>query len=161
MARAPFQVLVFAYTWVDDEPRYAVLRRADLGVWQAIAGGGEGEETPEQAARREAFEEAGVPADADLLPLKSIGQIPVDHFRDRAHWPPDLTTIPEYSFAVAADPALIRLSAEHDVIAWLCFDDAIARLEWDSNRAALAELHGRVFGTSLQEAGLETTNRDE
>lgn len=118
-----------------------------MGVWQAIAGGGEGKETPEQAARREAFEEAGVPVDADLLPLKSIGQIPVDHFRDRAHWPPELTTIPEYSFAVAVAPALVRLFAEHDAIEWVSFDDAISRLEWDSNRAALAELHDWITGT--------------
>lgn len=146
MARAPFQVLVLPYAWVDGEPRYAVLRRADLGVWQAIAGGGEGEETPEQAARREAWEEAGIPSDADLLPLASVGQIPVEHFRDRAHWPPELITIPEYSFAIAADPGLVRLSPEHDAIAWLPFDDAAARLEWDSNRTALRELHGRLKG---------------
>lgn len=146
MARAPFQVLVFLYAIVDGGARYAVLRRADLGVWQAVAGGGEEEETPDQAARREAFEEAGVPADCDLIPLASVGQIPVEHFRDRAHWPPGMMTIPEYSFAVAVDPSLVRLSAEHDAIEWLPFDDAIARLEWDSNRAALIELHARLTG---------------
>lgn len=66
IVRAPFQVLIFPYTRAADGTlRYAVFRRANLGVWQGLAGGGEDGETPAQAARRETAEEAGgVPADA-------------------------------------------------------------------------------------------------
>jgi len=41
MARAPFQVLVFAYKW-DSSGRieYAVFSRSDYACWRGIAGGG-------------------------------------------------------------------------------------------------------------------------
>ena len=61
MARAPFQVLVFPYRYTpEEEIEYAVFFRISPrygGVWQAIAGGGEDDETPLEAAKREAFEE--------------------------------------------------------------------------------------------------------
>ena len=48
--RAPFNVLVIpSYRAPDAETRYCVLRRADAGFWQWVAGGGEdaqGEATP-------------------------------------------------------------------------------------------------------------------
>ena len=126
------------------EPRYAVLRRADVGVWQAVAGGGEDDETPEQAAACEAWEEAGLPRGRQLMRLGVFGQVPVTEFRDRAHWPPQLETIPEYAFAAVIAPGDLRLSAEHDVVAWLDFATASARLHWPSNRDAFAELHQRL-----------------
>ncbi|HEX8395696.1 MAG TPA: NUDIX pyrophosphatase [Longimicrobium sp.] len=143
--RAPFQVLVLLYTWtVDGKPRYAVLRRADLGVWQPVAGGGEDEETPAQAAGREAWEEAGLPLGTELISLGVVGRVPVTEFRDRAHWPPHLETIPEHAFAAPISPAALRLSAEHDAIEWMDYASAAARLHWPSNRAALAALHQRL-----------------
>lgn len=149
MPRAPFQVLVLLYSpGAPGEPRYAVFRRADLGVWQCVAGGGEEGETPEQAAHREAAEEAGIGPDAPLQRLAAVGQVPVAAFRDRAHWPAGLATIPEYAFAVPADPGAVRRSAEHDALEWLPYAEAMARLEWASNRVALAELHGWLAGES-------------
>jgi len=147
MSRAPFQVLVFPYALApNEEPAYAVFRRADLGVWQAVAGGGEMGETPEQAARREAWEEAGVPLDAPLRRLATLGQVPTAAFRDRAQWPAALTTIPEYCFAVVVAPEAVRCSAEHDAVAWLPYAAARERLYWASNRVALAELHAALTG---------------
>ena len=68
MSRAMFQVLVIPYRLVvDGQTQYLLFRRTDLGVWQWIAGGGENRETPEQTARREAFEEAGIPEDSHLI----------------------------------------------------------------------------------------------
>ncbi|HDL04546.1 MAG TPA: hypothetical protein ENH25_10500 [candidate division Zixibacteria bacterium] len=59
MARAPFQVLVIPY-YKDENGNivYAVFkRRPDNGdFWQPIAGGGEDDETPLQAACREDFD---------------------------------------------------------------------------------------------------------
>lgn len=45
MARAPYQVLVIPFDDTRDL-RVAVLRRADMDVWQFVAGGGEEGETP-------------------------------------------------------------------------------------------------------------------
>src|SRR5262249_22275578 len=59
--RAPFQVLVFPYRRRPDaELEVALFRRVDGGYWQGIAGGGHEGETPEDAARRETREEAGI-----------------------------------------------------------------------------------------------------
>ena len=147
MPRAPFQILVFPYAVAaDGAPTYAVFRRADSGVWQVVAGGGEVGETPEEAARREAWEEARVPLDASLRRLAAVGRVPAAVFRDRWHWPPELTAIPEYSFAVAAAPETVRCSAEHDLVEWLPYPAARERLNWASNRAALAELHAALTG---------------
>jgi hypothetical protein len=54
--------------------------------------------------------------------------------------------VPEYGFAVAVTSDQIKLSDEHFEYAWLDFDAALGRLEWDSNRALLRELHRRVTG---------------
>ena len=141
MARLPFQILVFLH---HRDPGgtfwYAVFHRADRDVWQGIAGGGEGDESPEQAARREALEESGVDANAAMIPLSSRGEVPVTEFHANTEWPTNLKTIPEFAFAIPATPESIRLSREHTAVDWLTFQDAAQRLEWTSNRRALAEL---------------------
>jgi len=48
--RAPFQVLVFPYKTVDNKSRFLIARRRDNGVWQAISGGGEDNESLLEAA---------------------------------------------------------------------------------------------------------------
>ena len=144
MARAPFQVLVFPYrVLADGEILYAIFRRRDDRHWQAIAGGGEDDETPLQAARREAWEEAGIDPASPFMALDSLATIPVDNFpelRDRA----DLYVVPEHSFGVQVCDDPLRRSPEHTEIAWLPYADAYARLRWDSNRNALWELDRRL-----------------
>ena len=48
------------------------------------------------------------------------------------------------SFAVNAGGLRIRLSPEHSRVEWLSFPDYAKRLHWESNRAALRELHKRL-----------------
>lgn len=69
--RAPFQILVIPYQIVDGVPKYCVFHRADHDQWQFIAGGGEDNETPLEAAKRETIEEGGVRSDK-WLELKSL-----------------------------------------------------------------------------------------
>lgn len=145
MSRAPFQVLVIPFRLgTDGEPLYLLFKRADETVWQWIAGGGEDDEGPEQAARREAFEEAGIPQDARLLRLDSVASIPVVHFADRHLWGDAVYVIPEFSFGVEVHGEDVRLSVEHGACEWLGYEAARSRLEWDSNRTALWELHSRL-----------------
>jgi dATP pyrophosphohydrolase len=70
MGRAAFQVLVFPYRLAaDGSLMYALFRRADASYWQGVAGGGEEGESPLEAARREAAEEAGIPGSSDFVAL--------------------------------------------------------------------------------------------
>ncbi len=144
MPRAPFQVLVIPFRRSGDGCReYALFRRSDDGKWQGIAGGGEAGETPEGAARREAFEEAGIGTDARLVALDATTSIPVVHFGDGNLWP-GLYVIPEHAFGIECPEGIIRLSAEHVAHEWLRYEDALARASWESNRTALWELDRRL-----------------
>ena len=145
MPRAPFQVLVIPWYLTASGLRYAVLRRSDLDIWQFIAGGGEEGETPEEAARREAFEEGGVPLDSPLLRLDSVASIPAIHFPELQRSGTDRYVISEYTFGVEVGGSELLLSEEHAEYQWLAFQEARERLRFDSNRTALWELNERLL----------------
>jgi dATP pyrophosphohydrolase len=106
-----FQVLVIPYLIdADGQLRYLLFKRSDLDVWQWIAGGGENQETPEETARREALEEAGIPEDTHLIRLDSMASIPAIHFADHHLWETDLYVIPEYSFGIEVKDPEVCLS---------------------------------------------------
>ena len=94
MARAPFQVVVLPYRRAAPQPEFAVFRRRDAGYWQFIAGGGEGQESPLEAAHREAHEEAGLSLDHALLQLQATASAPVFTYRAASDWPADLYVVP-------------------------------------------------------------------
>ncbi|HEU4452143.1 MAG TPA: NUDIX domain-containing protein [Longimicrobium sp.] len=145
MARAPFQVLVFPFVRAAGGVRYAVFRRADAAeeCWQGIAGGGEEGESPAAAARREAWEEAGIGPDRPLFALDSRCTIPVVAVAGLL-WGPEVLVIPEHAFGVELDSESVRISREHTEVRWAGYDEAAALLRWDSNRAALWELDHRI-----------------
>ncbi len=147
--RAPFQILAIPYRREEAGLYYCVFHRADVDQWQFISGGGEDAETPEEAARREIFEESGE-AGAELLRLRSMCFIPTDIFSRRylENWPSDTYVVPEYSFGFEC-PGGILLSHEHLECAWLGYGEAKARLKWDSNRTALYELDCRLRGQDI------------
>jgi dATP pyrophosphohydrolase len=99
VARAPFNILVYPYhKSTEGNLRYALLKRSDEGWWQTIADGGEGDETPEQAARREASEEGGICGEFALLELNTVIRVPVTAFEEGHLWGDDVYVIPEYCF---------------------------------------------------------------
>ena len=142
--RAPFQILAIPFKRVDGDLKYCVFHRADHDQWQFLSGGGEDEETPEEAAKREISEESGL-STAELIPLRSMCFMPTEIFPKRylENWPSDTYVIPEFAFAFECRDA-IRLSQEHLECAWLSCEEAKARLKWDSNRTALYELDCRL-----------------
>lgn len=86
MARARYQVLVIPYCIMDGQARFCVFRRNDLDIWQFIAGGGEDEDASIlESAKREAFEEAGIPVTCDYSPLDTCAAYRPAASRMRKH----------------------------------------------------------------------------
>jgi dATP pyrophosphohydrolase len=144
MKRAPFQVLVLPFRCRKGKsPLYAIFRRADSGVWQGIAGGGESTESPLESARREAREEGGISEANSYFSLESRCTIPVVNIRG-FKWGPNVLVIPEYTFGVQMTSAEITLSSEHSEYRWTSYAVAHRLLEWNSNKNALWELDTRI-----------------
>lgn len=139
--RAPFQILAIPYKLIDKKLYYCVLHRSDCDQWQFVAGGGENDEIPIQAAKREIFEECGIYT-TEIIELKSMCYIPSDIFPKRYlyNWPTDMYVIPEYSFGFECNDDII-LSSEHIDFSWLTYNQAQRTLKWDSNKTALYELN--------------------
>ena len=145
MARAPYQVLIFPY--IKDKQgfiEYAIFRRSDGNYWQGIAGGGEEGETPEEAARREIKEEAGIVKNYDIISLDSKTSVPVIGVTGEYTWGDDVFVIPEYTFGVRVEHQQLRLSKEHKEYKWVGYEEAMTMLKWDSNKNALWELNERL-----------------
>jgi dihydroneopterin triphosphate diphosphatase len=150
MARAPFQILVLPFRRCPNgSVQFAVFHCTDGGFWQGIAGGGEDSETPLDAAKREAAEEAGIPATADWFALRSMSSVPVYYFHGNEHWPENQYVVPEYAFAVACSEAELALSREHTEYRWVSYEEALSLLRYDSNKTALWELQQRIVNDDL------------
>ena len=120
-----------------------------MGVWQAIAGGGEEGETPIESAKRETFEEAGISVKSKFTQLTSVASVPVEAISGFI-WGKDVLVIPEYSFGVEVLTKKIHLEREHAMYEWLTYNKAYEKLEWDSNKTALWELNYRLKNGRLQ-----------
>ena len=142
--RAAFQVLVLPYRHSAVGLQYALFRRADAGYWQGVAGGGEADESPLQAARRETAEEAGLVGDHEFVALDARATIPVVYVTGEFTWGPEVLVIPEYAFGVRVEDTEVTLSDEHTRYGWFTLDDAAKAVQWDSNRTALWELDHRL-----------------
>jgi len=140
--RAPYQVLIFPFIKEENKHYYAIFKRKDLGIWQGLAGGGEGDESPLEAAKREAYEEAAIGGDSRYIRLSSMTTIPAANICGLI-WG-DTVMIPEFSFGVEVSSKELKISSEHIQYLWLSCDGAINKLRHDSNKSALWELDYRL-----------------
>lgn len=146
MARARYQVLVIPYCIDNGKAQFCLFRRRDIGIWQFIAGGGEDEDISIiESAKREAFEEAGIPKTCDYFKLDTCCSIPSNCFKNaEAIWGKECFVIPEYTFAVRVASTFLQLSQEHTECIWLPYLEAQKVLQYDSNKTALWELNQRI-----------------
>lgn len=110
-----------------------------MGIWQFIAGGGEEEDSSIlESAKREAFEEAGIPNTCNFFKLDTCCSIPSNCFKNaEALWGKACFVVPEYAFAVSVESTFLQLSHEHAEYKWLTYAEAQAVLQYDSNKTAL------------------------
>ncbi len=145
MSRAKFQVLIIPFRIAENGiPEFAVTKRFDMDAWQFLSGGGEADETPIQAAKREANEEGNIPYDYEMIKLDSTSSIPAINFAAHKEWGDTVYVVPEYSFGVKMQDKDLILSFEHTELKWLKYTEAVAVLTWDSNKTALWELNERI-----------------
>lgn len=135
--RKEFQVLVFPFRVENNRLEYCLLKRADLAIWQGVAGGGEYGETSLQSAIREAEEEGNIKG--KFVELKSICYMPSVAV-NKEYLKRNIVVIPEYSFGVEFNGE-ITLSHEHTEFKWVTYEEAKKLLFWDSNKTALWELN--------------------
>lgn len=140
--RAPYQVLVFPFIKEEGKYYYAIFKRRDLDIWQGLAGGNEANETPLEAAKREAYEEAAIDKNSRYIRLASITTIPAVNICG-LRWD-DIIMIPEFSFGVEVRTKKLKIGSEHTQYLWLSCNDAINKLRYDSNKSALWELNYRL-----------------
>lgn len=146
MARQPKQVHIFLFRSGEKGFEYALFQRSDSPFcWQGICGGLEGDETLEEGARREIFEEAGIRDCLPLLRLESISYLPDHVFSDseRAVWGEQMVVIPMYFFAMPFSGE-VQLSDEHTAIKWLPYDSAYSLICYQDQQIALYELHEKL-----------------
>ncbi|MCD4669516.1 MAG: NUDIX pyrophosphatase [Actinomycetia bacterium] len=145
MSRAKFQVLIIPFRIAEGgTPEFAITKRSDMDVWQFLSGGGEADETPMQAAKREANEEGNIPYDYELIKLDSTTSIPAIIFTAHEEWGDNVYVIPEYSFGVEMKDKDLTLSFEHTELQWLKYTGTVEMLTYDSNKTALWELNERI-----------------
>jgi dATP pyrophosphohydrolase len=143
--RAPFQILVLPFRKNEiGKIEFVIFKRSDENYWQGIAGGGEDDETPIEAAKRELFEETGITNQSKLIPLQFKAYVPVSEFEAHKYWPKDLFAIPEHYFALECENENIKLSHEHNAYKWVDFEIAYKLLHWQSNKNGLWELNERL-----------------
>jgi len=142
--RAPFQILVLPYRKSGNKFEYAIFKRTDAGYWQGIAGGGEDNETPFEAAKRELCEETGINSGSKLFKLQFLAYVPKIEFAAHKGWPEDIYVVPEYYFSFEVVGENIILSNEHTEYKWVDYDTAHDLLFWQSNKVGLWELNERL-----------------
>lgn len=146
--RSKYQVLVIPVMFTHELIVAIFQRRDDLN-WQFIAGGGENNEEPLGAAKRESWEEAGIDPENKFIKLDTVSSVRKDIFRDhkneKGFW-----VIPEYCFAVKVETQLLNISSEHTSVEWVNYDEAILHLKYEGNKTALWELRERVIENDIK-----------
>ncbi len=138
MPRPPFAVLVLPYcVELDGEVSYAVFRGPTRShvAWHALAGHGVRDETPLEAARREAWRIATIPPDAAYLALDPRRAIGAD---DAAG------AVAEHVFAVRVCLDEVRPRRRRLRPHWVSYEIAEGLLRSDSDVDALRDLRHRL-----------------
>jgi len=151
--RQPRQIHVFLYRKREDQWEFAIFLRSNLkDCWQGVSGGVEDDETLEEAARRELWEETGIAGARPLYLLDCVNSIAAEGVGEEhaARWGEKVILVPIRYFAMPYDGS-IRLSEEHLEFRWLPYAPAVALLYFSEQKTALYELNQRLLRGLLSE----------
>jgi 8-oxo-dGTP pyrophosphatase MutT (NUDIX family) len=125
---------------IRRDGEFLALRRAPerLGYWSLVAGGLEPDETPQEAARRELFEETGLAVEARGLPIGLSYSLLDDPPAIRARYAPGVERVTVHAFVADAEAGWEPvLDAEHDLHRWCSLDEAVELMAYETTRDAL------------------------
>ena len=131
-----------AATYVERDGRILLLKRAGgegTGLWWIPGGAVERDERPEDAARRELLEEAGI---APTGPLRVIGVFPQQVYGQDTYC---------VTYACACDEGDVTVSDEHTAHRWIDPDDYRARYFSDEILASLQDPRLRQLVTDIRD----------
>lgn len=136
----PVSVLVVIYA--QDTGRVLMLqRRDDVDFWQSVTGSQEPDESREDTARREVWEETGIDINAGQFTLvdcqRHIEFEIFAHFRHR--YAPGTTHNREHWFTLTLPTERDIVLSEHLAFRWLDAAEAAALTKSWSNRQAIEE----------------------
>jgi dihydroneopterin triphosphate diphosphatase len=140
MFKTPISALVLIHT---ADLQVLILERADkAGFWQSVTGSVEGDETPQQAAIREVFEETGLNAlDYDFQDWRTSNVYEIyPHWRHR--YAPGVVENTEHLFGLCLPSSLpVKLAPnEHTRYEWVDWRTAAQRVFSWTNVDALKRL---------------------
>jgi len=149
MSREPNNVLVLPFRR-NEEVEYAIFKRSDMGIWQFVAGGVESGETILNGAKRETFEESGIPVISKFYKLDTFFAVTIDNFpKLQKIWKSELYVVPVHCFAVECDNLKINISHEHTEYCWCNFNKCNELLYFSNDKTALWELNQRLMDNTL------------
>lgn len=136
--RKRINVQAFVFT-LNPVFKVLILKRTPerSGYWQPVCGGVEGEESLEEAAVREVFEESGISNIKSVIDLNYT-------FSYKETKNGELMDMQDYCFAVeVSNMTSIILCDEHEEFKWCSYEEALQYLKWEHNLIALEKLKWR------------------
>ena len=137
--KRPESVLVVVYTLSNEI--LALRRKKPNYFWQSVAGSLEWDETPEQAAKRELYEEAGLADTSLLINWHSHNEFLI-YPMWRHRYAPGIISNKEHLFSLKLEkPCSVVLDPqEHSEYRWLSLSQAMTKISSHTNRGAIAHL---------------------
>ncbi|MCC6572883.1 MAG: NUDIX domain-containing protein [Planctomycetes bacterium] len=124
----------------DGKRVYLLLRNARHGAWGFAKGHAEGDETAIECARRETLEETGISDLSVVQGFEHRDEYQVKHPK-RGSYNKQVV----YFLATTGQP-MHKQSHEHSDSAWLPFDAAMKKLQFDALKKALKKADERLGG---------------